>query len=445
MEAASKRHSFFKSLACVGQLAALFPFAVFFEALCLEKLVVWHFLAIYAVWIVFRVAGWFIGMAVNSLQMRRIPKRIVPLTNFLSRIGFVVPTAAFIALSVWLKSDFSVYFYILPACIIIYFGGNLSVGRSYSDIFSRSWFLLDMLSSIAAMIGISLSEETVVTSAAGYMLCVGFAEVTLLSAVLANQTNIDTRTSQRDAGKAVLPEGLRRYNAFLVIGIVTLTLGLFVFAKPLAALLRRIVGAIITAVLYLIDQAARLLSRLLDAETDIPNENVDTATSVVELDSGVKLGNIIFAVVLIAVIVLMILFRKQIFNAIKGLFEPLFRSRDKTFDKPFADEITSSDAKLNSLRAQRKAERDLERQYARETSPERKYRLGYALFLARLRRTEQPPAPSDTTDVHREKGERAFGEDLRVFSEAYNKVRYADLPPTAEELAAEDELLRRIK
>ena len=444
MEAKTKRQSFFKALACLGQLAALFPFAVFYEALVLKTLVVWHFCAIYAMFIMFRFFGWSIGKLINSLQKRRLPKKVIPLTNFLSRMGFAVPTAAFIALSVLLKPDPSVYFFILPACIIIYFGGNSSIGRSYSDIFSRSWFLLDLLSSVAVMIAFSFSEESGVTSAAGYALCVGFAAVTLLSAVLANQTNIDMRTGQRDAGKAVLPEGLRRYNALLVIGIVTLTLGLFVFAKPLAALLRVVIEAIVMAVLFVFEKIAGLLA-VNDKTPELSDGTANAEQVLIEPENSGNIGNIIFAVILIAVIVLIILFRKHIISALKSLFEPLFRSRDKTFDTPFADEMTSSHAKQNSLRAQKKAERDLEKQYARETSSERKYRLGYAIFLMRLRRTSQPPEPSDTTDVHREKGERAFGEDLRGFSETYNKVRYADLPPTAEELAAADELLKKIK
>lgn len=447
METTSKRHLLFKGLAVLGQLASLFPFAVIFEALTVKQLVVWHFFAIYAVWIVFRACGWFVGKQINSLQKRRLPKKLIPLTNFLSKIGVAVPIAAFIALGVWQNFDFSAYVFIMSAGIIIYFGGNLSIGRSYSDIFSRSWFVLDLVASIATMLAMTISKATEVSGTAGYMLCVGFAVVTLLSAVLANQTNIDTQTKQRDAGKAVLPEGLRRYNALLVIGIVTVTLGLFVFAKPLAALLKNVIGVLFAAIFFVIDKVLNLFST--DDVTDIPTDLEEDDALWFENYGGGSVGNVIFAVVLIAVIVLLIRYRKQVFdvikNAVKNLFAPLFRSRDKTFDTPFADEITSSDAKLTSPRALRKAERELERRYSRETSPERKYRLGYALFLTRLRRTEQPPVPSDTTDAHREKGERAFGEDLGGFSAAYNKVRYADLPPTADELAAADELLRRIK
>lgn len=441
MEAVSKRHLFFKALAILGQLAALFPFAVMFEALALKKLVFWHFLAIYTVWIVFRAWGWFVRRQINSLQKRKLPKKLIPLTNFLSKVGVAVPIAAFIALGVWQKSEPSAYIFIMTAGIIIYYGGNSGVGRSYSDIFTRTWFLLDLSSSLIVMLAITLSEENEVSGTASYILCVGFAVVTLLSAVLANQTNIDTQTSQRDAGKAVLPEGLRRYNAFLVIGIVVLTLGLFVFARPLAALLKTVIRGIVTAVFYIFMKFTSLMS--WTDESDLSTGGGDGV--LVEPTNGFNLGNILFVAALIAVIVLIIIFRRQIISVIKSFFEPLFKGRDKTFDKPFSDEITSSDAKLNSAGARRRAERDLERRYSRETSPELRYRLGYALFLARLRRTEHPPVPSDTTDDHREKGEKAFGEDLRGFSETYNRVRYGDCPPTAEELSAADELLRRIK
>lgn len=443
METTSKRHLFLKALACLGQFAALFPFAVLFETLCSEKFVVWHFFVFYVVWIVFRSAGQLIGKLFSTLHKRKLPKILIPLMNFLFKMGFVIPMGAFIALGIWLKLDLSVYFYILPAGIIIYFGGNLSVGRSYSDIFSKAWFLLYLISAVFSMLIISVSEKSELSSAAGYMLCVGFAVVILFSALLANQKNIDTRTNQRDAGKAVLPEGLRRYNALLVIGIFTSTLGLFVFAKPIAGMIKVVIKAVIAFFVYLSEKFSDIFPEVNGPLP--PSENVGVDPIVRNSENDGFFLKIIFAVIIIAVIVLIIVFRKQIFRCIKSLFEPRFRSRDKTFDMPFADEITSSDAKLLTPKAQKKAERDLARQYARETSPERKYRLGYALFLARLRRTEQPPVPSDTTDIHREKGEQAFGEDLRDFTETYNKVRYADRPPTAEELAAESELLRKIK
>lgn len=441
MEIADKRHSFLKVLAVLGQFAALLPFVILFDALCLKKLVFWHFLVIYAVFAVFRVSGWLVGYGVSSLQKKRLPKRVLPLTNFLGRIGIVVPTAAFIALGVWLRPDISVYFFILPAAIIIYFGGNLSVGRNYSGIFTRAWFGIALISSIIVVFAMAFSEESEVISAARYLLCAGFAAVTLLTAVLANQTNIDVQTNQRDGGKAVLPEGLRRYNAFIVLGVVGVTMGLFVLAKPVAALLRSFFVALVNGVLYLFDVLARWIDGMLKSSDPIDV----TETPVVEVTDGSGPGSIFVVLFIIAAVVLIIVFRKTILNAIRSFFGQLFRSRNKTFDRPFADEITSSHAKQFSARAKKKAERELERQYSRETSPERKYRLGYALFLVKLSRTAYPPVPSDTTDIHREKGEKAFGEDLLEFSKTYNKVRYADLPPTAEELAAEDELLKRLK
>lgn len=442
MKTVSRLHSFFKALACLAQLAALFPFAVIFEALGLNKLVVWHFTAIYGVWIIFWLSGRLIGYSVEELKKRRIPKKLIPLLNFATKAGVAVPIAAFIFAGVWLDVHSAAYFYILPAAVISYFGGDFSVGKSYSDIFTKGWFALYVTSALVTMAFLALSKETDLSSEAGYILCVGFGIVILLSAVLANQTNIDFRTKQRDAGKAVLPSGLRRYNAALVIVIFTLTLGLFIFAKPIAGFLKLAVSAVISGVMafYL------FMASLFDiSDDDFSGGEAPIEPIVRDPSEGISIGDILSVLLLIAAIVCVIVFRKQIFAAIKSFFAPLFKRRKREADTPFADEITSSDIKRNSPRLQKKAERELLRQYVRETSPERKFRLGYAVFLTSLRHSANPPAPSDTTDVHRQKGEAAFGEELREFSETYNRLRYGDIPPTPEEIAAESELITRIR
>ncbi|MDE6726307.1 MAG: hypothetical protein K2J80_00030, partial [Oscillospiraceae bacterium] len=273
------------------------------------------------------------------------------------------------------------------------------------------------------------------------ILCVGFAVVILLLVVLTNQRNIDNCTKQRDSGKAALPHGLRTYNTLIVFGIFAVALGLFVFAKPLGRLVMKVISAIVGAVLFIMEKFAALFE--FDETPFLPSDgNNEYLIPDQEISSG--WNDIMITLAIIAGIVCVIVFRKQIVRAIKAFFAPLFRSRAKGADTPFADEITSSDAKRLSVRARRKAERELARRYARENDPERKFRLGYALFLTQLSRTKHAPEPSDTTDTHRAKGERAFGESLSEFTEIYNKVRYADVPPTTEELNTESELLIRL-
>ena len=376
----------------------------------------------------------------NGAKFRQ---KYTPIVNLLSNIGFIVPSAVMIAVGIALNLQFPVYVFSLAAGIIIYFGGCLTVGKNYGGIFSKTWFVLYFVSAVILSAILAMSKKTELISKAGFMLCVGFAVITLITVVITNQANIDKCTKQRDNGKAVLPSGLRLYNLLIVIGIFAIATGLFVFAKPLGNLFKTISGAIVGAFLQLTQFLSKLFSR--------PNETVQSSEENEEPfissntnDTG-NFGDVFFVIILAVLIILVIAFRKPIWNAVKNLFAPLFKNRKKAADVPFYDEITESSAKTLTPKAQKRAERELSKQYEREISPERKYRLGYALFLAKLRRTKCPPEPSDTTDIHREKGESVFEENLREFSETYNKVRYADIPPVAEQLAAESELLKKLK
>lgn len=441
MEAKSSRRRLFGVLACAGQLAALFPFAVMFESLSVGGFVVWHFFAVYAVWTAFREFGHLAAALTERAKWGRLPKKLHPLMNFLSKTAFLIPAAAFIAVGVRLGFGTDVFFYLLPPGIAVCIAGNVCMGREYSEVFTKAWFGVYMVSAVLTMIMLSTDKKLDVSPAAGQILCAGLAVVILLLVVLTNQANIDNCTKQRDSGKAALPRGLRTYNTLIVFGIFTVALGLFVFAKPLGSLVLRIVSAVVGAVLFIMEKFAALFE--FDDVEFAPSEGFDEyVTADTEFASG--WNDILMTLGIIAGIVCIIVFRRQIVRAIKAFFAPLFRNRAKHADTPFADEITSSDAKQLSARALRKAERELARRYSRETDPERKFRLGYAMFLAQLSRTKHAPEPSDTTDAHRAKGERAFGESLSEFTETYNKVRYADIPPTTEELNAQSELLARL-
>lgn len=444
-EKISKQHIFLKALAYIGQFAALFPFIPALEVLSVGAFIPWHFAAVYGVWLAFWAFGLLVARLIRRVKSRKnFPKKLFPIMNLLLKLGFLLPTALFITACVLLKPNPGVYFFVLSGGIVIYFGGCFSVGKTYSDIFSRTWFALYIIVSILLTIMFSLSVKGEPAAMGGRMLCAGFAFIILISALLTNQTNIDTCTNQRDRGRAVLPWGLRRYNALLGTGIFAVALGLFAFAEPIANFLRMFVAVVVKAFLY--------IAKTIDGWFHFSNEPIEIEP--VD-ESGFNGGSIntndgssgdVIAVLMIAgLIVLIVVFRKQIVRAIKNFFAPLFKDRRKKSDVPFADEITSSAAKPPTERMKKKTERDLERRYIRETSPERKYRLGYELFLLRLAKTSKPPKPSDTTDVHREKGESAFGGDLSGISDTYNRVRYANVQPTAAELEEQSELLRRIK
>lgn len=444
-ERISKQHTFLKVLAYVGQFAALFPFIPALEVLSIGRFIPWHFAVVYGVWLAFWAFGLLAARFIWRVRSRKnFSKRLVPIMNLLLKLGFLLPSALFIMVCVLLKPDPGAYFYVLSGGIVIYFGGCFSRGKAYSDIFSRSWFALYIISSILLTIMFALSVKGELATQGSRMLCFGFAFIILISALLTNQTNIDTCTNQRDRGRAVLPWGLRRYNALIGMGIFAVALGLFAFAKPIGNFLKMLVGAAVRAFLYvaeIVDGWFHFSNEPIEIE---PSEDAGFNGGSIEIKDG-SAGDVIAVLMIAALIVLIIVFRKSIVQAIKNFFAPLFKDRRKTSDVPFADEITSSAAKPQTERMKKKAERELERRYIRETLPERKYRLGYELFLMRLGRTSYPPKPSDTTDVHREKGKSAFGEDMSGISDTYNRVRYADVQPTAAELDEQFELLHRIK
>ena len=138
-------------------------------------------------------------------------------------------------------------------------------------------------------------------------------------------------------------------------------------------------------------------------------------------------------------------FRREIWEFIKGLLAPLFREKAAPEPLPFADEVSDLDSERAVSRSRRRREQALLRRYRRETDPAERFRLGYALFLCRLRNTPFAQAACDTPTVHAQKGELAFRlEHIRRLAAIYDEVRYGERQPSAQELDFEEQLLREI-
>lgn len=433
-----------KAAAVFGQFLAMFPFAVLMCGVGLNRYETWTYLAAYAVWTAFYAVGRLFGKLARELELSGKPsKKAQPVVLFLSRIAVIIPAAVFVFAVIALKITSMVFFYVLPAGIIAYFGAHGCTGKGYSDVFSRGWFALYFISAIIAAIMLWSTHEKELATNGIFQLCIGFALIILISSLLANQTNIDVCTKQRAGGKSVLPSGLRRYNALLITVICSVTIGLFLFARPLAELVKLVISLIVRGILFIFSSLGSLVQT--DPGSTEPDPVPGDVGQIVPSEPASILANIVFVLLIFGMILLIFRLRKQIWSAIKSIFEPLFRKGNEGLDIPFYDEFLVSDSRKLTPRARRRAERELVKQYARENDPSRRYRFGYALFLLRLGKTDQPPIPADTTTAHREKGERAFETNLGGFSETYNRVRYGNSAPTAEELARQEEFLNDIK
>lgn len=437
MENNSRSSSALAVLAAAGQLMCVFPFAVLTEGLGFEKYVWWHYLALYGVYAAFMLCGrlcgaWAAGGGFTQKQRAW--------AVFGSRAAVIVPSAAFIIVCACLKMPTALYFYAFPAAVVVYFGGRHSAGLGYSDILTRGWFAGYFAAAVIASFMLWLSHDEDIQSTGVFQLCVMFGVIIVISAVLANQTNIDTRTRQRSAGKNVIPKGLRGYNAALIAGVCAVAVGLFLFAKPAAELIMSGFSALMSGLFSLLRGInGEFITNDTENETDFSGGEVTVEHNDNTLFTGLTV------LLVIGVIVLMIRFRKQIIDFLKELMAPLFKEAEKPEPLPFADELSDSLSVQRARRGGRRTAQQLLRDYRREQDPVQKYRKGYLLFLLRLDRTAFPHLPSDTTTVHGKKGELAFRRnDIEKMVVEYNAVRYGGAIPDEYQLSAQERLLNEL-
>lgn len=427
------------SLAVFCQFLSLFPFMVLTEGIGFGEFVWWHYAVYTAVVGVFWIFGRFMGTWSGN---RGLSRRARAWAVFLARIGFLVPSAAYIVVIALLGLHSGLVLYLLPGCIAGYYGGFFSTGKEYSDVFTRGWFGGYFAAAIIAAGLLSFTHDKALSSVGMTQLCVGFGALIVLAAVLTNQTNIDTQTRQRSGGRAVLPKGTRSYNAQLIAGIGIVAVGLFLLTEPATRLLISAIGAVLKWLLSLLNQEE--LPEVLEGE--MQDNSAEGMEYYINENPFADLLMLLFWGL---VVFLAIKFRRQIWNFLKEAISPLFRIPQAEEQSPFVDELSSSGDFTPSAREQRRSERELYRRYRRETDPVKKYRQGYELFLSNLKHTPFPQLITDTTTIHSDKGEKAFGsriseQEIDSMVKTYNRVRYGGEVPQQQELEALDRIIEAI-
>ena len=420
------------ALAVLCQFLTLCPAVVVTEGAAFGGFVWWHYFAMYAVIALFYVSGRALGLWSSRAGLSRKAK---PWAMFLARTGFILPGVLFCVVGGLCGLHAGVFLYFLPGCVAGYFGGYLSAGKCYSDIFTRGWFAVYFVLAIVAAVLLNFTHDEAVINSGMAQLSASFIILIAGAAVLTNQTNIDMQTRQRAGGKAVLPAGVRSYNAKLIAGAAGLIAVLCLFARPIA-------GGIFSLLKMLIQWLISLLNRNI---ADDPQDGEMDENTAEDFDFPVN-ENPLFQLL----IYVLIRFRRQIWTFIKELFQPLFKLPVQETQQPFIDEFSDSTQRGISVREQRRTERELVRRYRRESDPALKFRAGYELYLIRLGASAFPQLPTDTTTVHSDKGERAFGERLENgevsrMVRTYDRVRYGGETPDNEDLAELDRLLTEIK
>lgn len=423
-------------ISVLGQFLSVFPFVVLCEGVGFGSYIWWHYPALYGCFALFYVWGRLCAMwALSGKHSRWFrPKAI-----FISRIAVIVPLLCFIIICASFELSTGLYLYALPAALIMFFGGYATKGKDYADVFTRGWFALYFVVALVSMAIIWFIKEDSIVSSGSFQLCFAFGALIIIAAVLTNQTNIDICTHQRDSGRNVLPQGLRSYNSFLVAAVVSVTVALFLFARPCAELIYSVVRQLI----------AWILAMLQNREIESPDDTLDFGPSEGHLavDTGDNtLGNLTTVLLFIGLIVLIIVFRRQIISFFRDLIAPLFRANDIQDDVGYKDEISDISDHSRIYTSRRKREQLLYKLYRKEEEPTRKYRLGYRLMLLRLSDTAFPPVETDNTTDHRIKGENGLRSDkIDRIVKIYNEVRYSELIPSHEDIAFEEKFIDEIR
>ncbi len=275
-----------------------------------------------------------------------------------------------------------------------------------------------------------------------------FALYTVSMGFLVNQANLDRTMDSMKHSKASLPQKIRRYNAFIVSGVIALLVVGFLFRSQLAGLLEWLGNALLTAVLLAIVWLAKLLSMGPSfsggEEEDVtghpPGESIFQAE-----------GNPYYDLILLLFLAGAVIFLvsppgrrliKRIAEIPKRAFQALLRwisPRSKqgraedasAFYTDFVEDLPESTEESSAATNDSRQLKKRTREWRRLSDPTQRVRAGYTLArdCADLRGAGFTLA--DTVgEAEKKVGAKPFSENGVL----YEQVRYAGRQPSAKEL-----------
>lgn len=317
--------------------------------------------------------------------------------------------------------------------------------KSFSDIFTMPWLAGYIITLIFSYLFYGEIAGDFTETGRSIMVYAALVEA-LIVVILINQTNISVLSDRRRETKALIPKHLRAYNSALIIDVAVIFGAVYTFRNRIAWFIEKIIQVIF----WLIDN---LLKALSSSPVDVTSEDIQLEQAEIEIIQGNELVDLIIRILFIlTVIVLILVFHKKIWAAIKYVFRMIagyFTRRDRKSEnddyaftdyfEPVVYEKRGKKQKI-TLKAYIKA-------YKREKNPEKKYRLGYRSFMLWMKMNNIPPRRSDTANSHFDKSKDIFtgSNTLLDVVELYNNIRYNGKSATDENLAEMDKLISQIE
>ena len=415
-----------KITAALAFAAVMFPFLFSVDINTYGNISVLRILFCYAAAAAVFAAGTVLAKLSRRHKKLTVPVRIAGALFFFA--GF---------LSLLIKGDGVSVFALGVLCVFAFFIGERYAYKNFADMFPLSAFAFYIVLTIGCYIFAYAAAGEEIRETALNIITGSFALEFILAALLTNQAGIFDKANMRAETKTSLPKGLSAYNAALVLGFTVIGLGLLIFREPLAWLLRQAVIILIKAIFY--------LSQLFNAQkmSIEPGEAGDIDPT--GYTTG-RFAYILEAVAVITIIVLIMVFRRHIFMAVKSFFlrlGALFSGRPEESEQPEFTDVFENCTTKERLRSKPDNIYAVRRKYDSETDPRRKLRYGYQIILLRIRAVNQRLTPADTTAAHIGRGAARFTEDkMTAAVSAYDAVRYGDETPSERQLEAVDELVR---
>ena len=357
----------------------------------------------------------------------RIPVRI---------FGFLMFGAGFAALII--AGDASTVFALGVCSVFAFFVGERTGYKNFADMFPLTAFAVYIVLTIGCYIFVRVTAPEEINTAAADIVSGAFAAEFAAAALLINQSGIFDRANMRKETKTSLPKGLTGYNAALILGFTVTGLVLCVFRKQIAWLLEQ-------AGIILIKALVALASLFRAEPMEIqPGEEGEIGYGWAAMSEK---SYLLEALGLVALIVFVVVFRKRIYEAIKGFFErlgALFGGKLEESAKPEFKDVFEYYTARGNRHEQGENVYAVKRRYKAENDPVKKYRLGYRVLLYRIKSVNQRLSPADTTSVQAERGANFFGrEPLASVVGTYEEVRYGSLSPDPQDLSELSELVEK--
>ncbi len=416
-----------KIISVIAFAAVVFPFLICFDSLINKNISPLRILYYYGVGAVISFIGYIGAQLSKTHKKLRIPIRIFGLITFAA--GF---------LSVPVAGNFDMVFAHGVTCVFMFYIGERAGYKNFADMYPLAAFGTYIIIALIFYIISLFKTEADELAALPDIILAAFVIEVAASALLVNQSGIFDRANMRKETKASIPKGLTSFNAALVLGFTITGMLLCVFRKQIAWLIEQICLIIIKAIVALMS--------LFDAERmEIETEAGEGGSFMGFMES--PSAHIFEALIIIALIVLLIVFRRKIFHAIRAFFSrlgALLSGRPEESEHPEFTDVFENYS--SSSRRNKKSDNlySVKRKFDSETDPRKKYRLGYRILLFRIKSVNQRLSPADTASVQAKRGYERFGKnEMDSTVSVYDGIRYGNTVPDSVELGELKSLIEK--